>query len=217
MRRRSCCACSTTRRRATWPGSRHSSRSHGVALYLQRGGLDTVTPLTPPAAPLRYELPGLAAGIEFAPTDFVQVNGPLNRLMVDRAHRTARAAAGRPRPRPLLRARQFQPAARAPDGERGRRRGRRRAGRAGAGERGAQRHRECGVPRRGPRGGGPAGRLGARRLRPRAAGSAARRCARGAARRHGFAPAQDRLRVLPPRAASRATQAYWCASTITAW
>ena len=58
---------------------------HGVALYLQRGGLDTVTPLTPPAAPLRYELPGLDAGIEFAPTDFVQVNGPLNRLMVDRA------------------------------------------------------------------------------------------------------------------------------------
>jgi 23S rRNA (uracil1939-C5)-methyltransferase len=59
--------------------------SHGVALYLQRGGLDTVAPLTPPAMPLRYELPGLAAGIEFAPTDFVQVNGPLNRLMVDRA------------------------------------------------------------------------------------------------------------------------------------
>ena len=58
---------------------------HGVALYLQRGGLDTVLPLTPPAAPLRYELPGLDAGIEFAPTDFVQVNGPLNRLMVDRA------------------------------------------------------------------------------------------------------------------------------------
>lgn len=58
---------------------------HGVALYLQRGGLDTVTPLTPPAVPLRYELPGLAAGIEFAPTDFVQVNGPLNRLMVERA------------------------------------------------------------------------------------------------------------------------------------
>ncbi len=58
---------------------------HGVALYLQRGGLDTVAPLTPPAVPLRYDLPGLAAGIEFAPTDFVQVNGPLNRLMVERA------------------------------------------------------------------------------------------------------------------------------------
>jgi 23S rRNA (uracil1939-C5)-methyltransferase len=58
---------------------------HGVALYLQRGGLETVAPLTPPAEPLRYALDGLPAGIEFAPTDFVQVNGPLNRLMVARA------------------------------------------------------------------------------------------------------------------------------------
>ena len=58
---------------------------HGVALYLQRGGLDTVQPLSPPAAPLRYELPSLPMGIEFAPTDFVQVNGELNRLMVARA------------------------------------------------------------------------------------------------------------------------------------
>lgn len=58
---------------------------HGVALYLQRGGLDTVQPLSPPAVPLRYELPGLPMGIEFAPTDFVQVNGALNRLMVARA------------------------------------------------------------------------------------------------------------------------------------
>ena len=58
---------------------------HGIALHLQRGGLDTVTPLTPPASALRYELDGLPAGIEFAPTDFIQVNGELNRLMVARA------------------------------------------------------------------------------------------------------------------------------------
>ena len=58
---------------------------HGVALYLQPGGLDTVRPLSAPAVPLRYELPGLTAGIEFAPTDFVQVNGELNRLMVAHA------------------------------------------------------------------------------------------------------------------------------------
>ncbi len=58
---------------------------HGLALYLQRGGLDTVLPLTQPGVPLRYELPGLPAGIEFAPTDFVQVNGELNRQMVARA------------------------------------------------------------------------------------------------------------------------------------
>jgi 23S rRNA (uracil1939-C5)-methyltransferase len=64
---------------------REFEQRHGVELYLQSGGLDTVTPLSPPATPLRYELDGLAAGIEFAPTDFVQVNGELNRRMIARA------------------------------------------------------------------------------------------------------------------------------------
>ena len=58
---------------------------HGLALYLQRGGLDTVVALTQPGVALRYDLPGLPAGIEFAPTDFVQVNGELNRRMVVQA------------------------------------------------------------------------------------------------------------------------------------
>jgi len=58
---------------------------HGIALYLQPGGLDTVVPLSPPASPLQYELQGLPAGIEFAPTDFIQVNGELNRRMVAHA------------------------------------------------------------------------------------------------------------------------------------
>jgi 23S rRNA (uracil1939-C5)-methyltransferase len=58
---------------------------HGVSLYLQRGGLETVRPLTPPAPVLRYGLEGLDAGIEFAPTDFVQVNAELNRAMVGQA------------------------------------------------------------------------------------------------------------------------------------
>jgi 23S rRNA (uracil1939-C5)-methyltransferase len=64
---------------------REFESQHGIALYLQRGGLDTVAALTPPATALRYELDGLPAGIEFAPTDFIQVNGELNRLMVARA------------------------------------------------------------------------------------------------------------------------------------
>ena len=58
---------------------------HRVALYLQRGGLDTVQALSPPVEPLRYQLAGLPAGLEFAPTDFIQVNGALNDLMVARA------------------------------------------------------------------------------------------------------------------------------------
>jgi len=64
---------------------REFESQHGIALYLQRGGLDTVAALTPPATALRYELDGLPAGIEFAPTDFIQVNGELNQLMVARA------------------------------------------------------------------------------------------------------------------------------------
>ena len=64
---------------------REFEREHGVTLFLQRGGLETVAPLSPPAPALRYELPGLAAGIEFAPTDFIQVNGKLNHLMVTHA------------------------------------------------------------------------------------------------------------------------------------
>ncbi len=58
---------------------------HAIELQLQPGGLDTVVPLVPPATPLHYRLPGLPAGIGFAPTDFVQVNAGLNRLMIERA------------------------------------------------------------------------------------------------------------------------------------
>ena len=58
---------------------------HAVELQLQPGGLDTVVPLTPPATGLRYELPGVPAGIGFAPTDFIQVNAGLNRQMIERA------------------------------------------------------------------------------------------------------------------------------------
>ncbi|HEU0225972.1 MAG TPA: 23S rRNA (uracil(1939)-C(5))-methyltransferase RlmD [Steroidobacteraceae bacterium] len=57
-------------------------RAHGVEIHLQSGGLETVAPISPPGTPLRYELPGLPAGIRFAPTDFVQVNGEMNRRMV---------------------------------------------------------------------------------------------------------------------------------------
>ncbi len=56
-----------------------------VELYLQSGGLDTVVPLLPPATTLSYAIPGLDVGIAFAPTDFVQVNGELNRTMIARA------------------------------------------------------------------------------------------------------------------------------------
>lgn len=60
-------------------------RTHAVEIYLQTGGLDTVAPVSPPGTPLHYELPGLPAGIRFAPTDFIQVNGEMNRRMISTA------------------------------------------------------------------------------------------------------------------------------------
>lgn len=56
-----------------------------IGFWLQPGGLETVRPLEPDPPPLRYALPGLAAGIEFQPTDFVQVNAAVNATLVERA------------------------------------------------------------------------------------------------------------------------------------
>lgn len=59
-------------------------RAHGVRLYLQTGGLATVQPLREPAALLDYALPDFGLRLKFLPSDFIQVNGPLNRALVSR-------------------------------------------------------------------------------------------------------------------------------------
>jgi 23S rRNA (uracil1939-C5)-methyltransferase len=64
---------------------REFERTHGLQLYLQTGGLDSVRPLTPPAVDLWYELPGFDVRLRFLPTDFIQVNGAVNRTLVTRA------------------------------------------------------------------------------------------------------------------------------------
>ncbi len=60
-------------------------QERGVAVYLQEGGPDTVTPLSLAGDDLRYALPEQQVTIRFLPTDFTQVNSGLNRLMVGRA------------------------------------------------------------------------------------------------------------------------------------
>lgn len=67
-------------------------RDHSVQMFLQPGGYDTVAPLSPPAneagdelEPLEYRVPAFDLTLQFLPTDFVQVNGPLNLQMIDRA------------------------------------------------------------------------------------------------------------------------------------
>lgn len=61
------------------------ARSHGVELYLQPGGYETVQKLEGEAAELRYGLPQFDVAIRFQPTDFIQVNASLNTRMVDLA------------------------------------------------------------------------------------------------------------------------------------
>ena len=61
------------------------AREHNVEIYLQPGGYDTITPLSGAATNLEYRLSDFDVTLRFQPTDFVQVNGPLNALMVKRA------------------------------------------------------------------------------------------------------------------------------------
>jgi 23S rRNA (uracil1939-C5)-methyltransferase len=58
---------------------------HGVRIYLQRGGPESVRPLGDSVAPLHYSLANFGLRLEFEPTDFIQVNGALNEAMVARA------------------------------------------------------------------------------------------------------------------------------------
>jgi 23S rRNA (uracil1939-C5)-methyltransferase len=56
-----------------------------VRLYLQPAGLDSVRELGPPGEPLRYGLRAHGLELEFAPTDFIQVNAAVNEALVARA------------------------------------------------------------------------------------------------------------------------------------
>jgi 23S rRNA (uracil1939-C5)-methyltransferase len=61
-------------------------RGHGVRLYLQRGGLDSVTRLSMSGgAPVAYALPDFDVRLEVTPTDFIQINGAINEALVHRA------------------------------------------------------------------------------------------------------------------------------------
>jgi 23S rRNA (uracil1939-C5)-methyltransferase len=55
---------------------------HGLQIFLQSGGLDTVRPLQPGYAPLTYAVDEGRVVIEFAPVDFIQVNREVNASMV---------------------------------------------------------------------------------------------------------------------------------------
>ncbi len=62
---------------------------HDVRIYLQPGNPESVVPLDAEAAweDLCYHLPAFDLTLTFGPTDFIQVHGEVNRLMVDQALR----------------------------------------------------------------------------------------------------------------------------------
>jgi 23S rRNA (uracil1939-C5)-methyltransferase len=60
-------------------------RRSGISVHLQPGDNASVHPLEPDAPPLRFALPAYEVDFEFRPLDFVQVNGDMNRRMVDHA------------------------------------------------------------------------------------------------------------------------------------
>lgn len=64
---------------------REYAQESGIAVFLQPAGPDSIHPLDNRAIDLSYSLPDHDVVIHFQPADFIQVNGEMNRLMVDRA------------------------------------------------------------------------------------------------------------------------------------
>ena len=63
------------------------AREQRVRVYLQPGNLDTVMLLESPDgdhSPLSYRLAAYGLDLQFAPTDFLQVNGVANEMLIDR-------------------------------------------------------------------------------------------------------------------------------------
>jgi 23S rRNA (uracil1939-C5)-methyltransferase len=59
-------------------------QQHGVRILLQAGRPDQLECLSGDKPELWYELPAYDLKLAFEPADFIQVNGPMNRLLIDR-------------------------------------------------------------------------------------------------------------------------------------
>ena len=67
---------------------RQFAEDHAVHVWLQPAGPDSAAPLHPPKRDvLRYSLPEFGIRLAFEPTDFTQVNDPINRALVSRVMR----------------------------------------------------------------------------------------------------------------------------------
>lgn len=63
---------------------REFGEAHRLRLYLQPAGLDSVRELDAPGEPLRYAVAHAGVELEFVPTDFIQVNGAVNEMLIAR-------------------------------------------------------------------------------------------------------------------------------------
>lgn len=68
--------------------------THQVHIWTQSKGLDTVKPLHPASADLRYSLPEYNLTYPFSPIEFTQVNPHINRVMIRRAMQLLNPQAG---------------------------------------------------------------------------------------------------------------------------
>jgi len=57
----------------------------GIGIYLQPAGPDSIRALEPSEIELSYSIPSHGLTLRFEPSDFIQVNGAMNRLMIERA------------------------------------------------------------------------------------------------------------------------------------
>ena len=60
-------------------------QTHGLAIFLQPGGIDSVAALWPTDAHLSFRLPAYDLELDFQPLDFIQVNAGMNLRMLDHA------------------------------------------------------------------------------------------------------------------------------------
>lgn len=63
------------------------ARASGIRIFLQTGGLDTITPLPGHEwpEPLQYHIPAFDVALNFVPTDFLQVHADVNQRMIKQA------------------------------------------------------------------------------------------------------------------------------------
>ncbi|MCS3746084.1 23S rRNA (uracil1939-C5)-methyltransferase [Xanthomonas arboricola] len=61
------------------------AQTHGFAVFLQPGGVDSVHPLWPQDVTLSFRLPQWDVELAFRPLDFIQVNASLNQKMIAHA------------------------------------------------------------------------------------------------------------------------------------